>query len=336
MQQKLPITPHILQRIRLLLDLHKPCDILFWATCLLAYFGLLRKSNLLPISAKQFNPSKHPCRGDITKASGGLALHIKASKTIQFGERIHLLPLPYMQGHPLCPVTAITALLCHQPRQLAASSPLLTLPAGQLLTQPAFLSQLRALLQACGLPASDYSGHSFRRGAASAMFQAGLPGEVIQIMGDWKSDAYKLYLDIDIDSKFKLISPWTNLLPTTLHTQGNLAWLYKHQYMAHIIPKLSTQFRILKGSSNLLFYPYLIFYPLGFGVPWAYPTFCLRQAIWYISCCWTLLPGNKAFPWPVFCVCCLRWFISSPNMGLGKSSQATLFNGRGLPRQRGS
>ena len=60
------------------------------------------------------------------------------------------------------------------------------------------------------------------------MFQAGLPGEVIQIMGDWKSDAYKLYLDIDIDSKFKLISPWTNLLPTTLHTQGNLAWLYKH------------------------------------------------------------------------------------------------------------
>ena len=212
-QQKIPITSHILLRIRLLLDLHKPCDILFWATCLLAYFGLLRKSNLLPTSAKQFNPSKHPCRGDITKASGGLALHIKASKTIQFGERIHLLPLPYMQGHPLCPVTAITALLCHQPRQLAASSPLLTLPAGQLLTQPAFLSRLRALLQACGLPASDYSGHSFRRGAASAMFQAGLPGEVIQIMGDWKSDAYKLYLDIDIDSKFKLISPWMNLLP---------------------------------------------------------------------------------------------------------------------------
>ena len=107
-QQKIPITPHILLWIRLLLDLHKPCDILFWATCLLAYFGLLRKSNLLPTSAKQFNPSKHPCRGDITKASGGLSLHIKASKTIQFGERIHLLPLPYMQGHPLCPVTGTT------------------------------------------------------------------------------------------------------------------------------------------------------------------------------------------------------------------------------------
>ena len=60
------------------------------------------------------------------------------------------------------------------------------------------------------------------------MFQAGLPGEVIQIMGDWKSDAYKLYLDIDIDSKLKLISPWTNLLSTTLHTQDNLAWLHKH------------------------------------------------------------------------------------------------------------
>ena len=93
--------------------------------------------------------------------------------------------------------------LCHQPSQRAASYPLLTLPAGQLQTQPAFLSWLRTLLQACELTANDYSGHSFRRGAASAMFQAGLPGDVIQIMEDWKSDAYKLYLDIDIDSKFK-------------------------------------------------------------------------------------------------------------------------------------
>ena len=202
------------------MDLHKPYDILFWTTCLLAYFGLLRKSNLLTTSAMQFNPSKHPCCGDITKASGSLAFNIKASKTIQFGKRIHLLPLPYTQGHPLCPETAITALLCHQPRQLAASYPLLTLPACQLLTQPAFLSRLQTLLQACGLPASDYSGHGFCRGAASAMFQAGLPGDVMQIMWDWKSDAYKLCLDIDIDSKFKLISPWMGLLPSTLHIQG--------------------------------------------------------------------------------------------------------------------
>lgn len=219
-QRKLPITPQILLLIRHHLDLHKPCDILFWATCLLAYFGLLRKSNLLPPSAKQFNPSKHPCRGDITKASGGLALRIKASKTIQFGERIHLIPLPFIQGHPLCPVTAITAMLCQQPRQLTPSHPLLTLPAGQLLTQSAFLTRLRSILQTCGLPAHAFSGHSFRRGSASAMFQAGLPGEVIQIMGDWKSDAYKLYLDIDIDSKFKLISPWIKSLPLTIHSQS--------------------------------------------------------------------------------------------------------------------
>ena len=31
----------------------------------------------------------------------------------------------------------------------------------------------------------------------------------------------------------------------------------------------------------------------------------------------------------------LRWFISSPNMGLGKSSQASPFKGRGLPQAEG-
>ena len=81
--------------------------------------------------------------------------------------------------------------------------------------------------------------HGCHRGAASVMFQAGLPGEVSQIMGNWKSDAYKLYLDIDIDSKFKLIHPWTELLPSTSHIHVTLTWLTAPT-MAPIIPKPST------------------------------------------------------------------------------------------------
>ena len=37
----------------------------FWAVCLVASFGLLRKANLLCIASSQFNPSKHLRRGDI-------------------------------------------------------------------------------------------------------------------------------------------------------------------------------------------------------------------------------------------------------------------------------
>ena len=46
-----------------------------------------------------------------------------------------------------------------------------------------------------------YSCHSVRRGGASWAFRLGLPGELIQISGDWASDCYKLYLEVSMDTK---------------------------------------------------------------------------------------------------------------------------------------
>ena len=201
--QKLPITLAILYEIRARLNITKPRDLLFLTACLLAFFSLLRKSSLLPASPGQFSPIRHPCRGDLTLSSRGLALRVKYSKTLQFRERIHLVPLPYLQGHPL---------LCWQPRQLSSVFPLLTLPSGQLFTQATFHARLRAILQSCGLDANSYTGHSFGRGAATTMFQAGLSGEIIQFLGDWKSDAYKLYLTVDLNSKFTFLGPWLKFL----------------------------------------------------------------------------------------------------------------------------
>ena len=51
------------------------------------------------------------------------------------------------------------------------------------------------------------------KGAASWAFQAGLPGEVIQIMGDWQSDAYKLYLEIQPETKYKFSQKFGACLP---------------------------------------------------------------------------------------------------------------------------
>jgi hypothetical protein len=40
----------------------------------------------------------------------------------------------------------------------------------------------------------QFSTHSFRRGGASWAFSSEIPSELIQLYGDWKSDAYKNYL----------------------------------------------------------------------------------------------------------------------------------------------
>ena len=82
--RKLPITPHILLGIKSLLNLSSPRDAVFWAACLIAFFGFFRKSNILPPSPSKFDPSKHLCRGDLSLFSWGIMVNIRWSKTIQY------------------------------------------------------------------------------------------------------------------------------------------------------------------------------------------------------------------------------------------------------------
>ena len=47
-EQKLPLTCEILLDLKKLLNFHRGKDISFWCACMLAFFGFLRKSTLLP------------------------------------------------------------------------------------------------------------------------------------------------------------------------------------------------------------------------------------------------------------------------------------------------
>ena len=53
---------------------------------------------------------------------------------------------------------------------------------------------LRASMKQLGLE-GNYSGHSFRRGAATSAKEAGLSDVDIQMLGRWKSDAYQLRIN---------------------------------------------------------------------------------------------------------------------------------------------
>ena len=71
-----------------------------------------------------------------------------------------------------------------------------------ILSQARFIAEFRQAISAAAVPdASSFGGRSFRRGAASWAFNHGVPGELIQIYGDWASDAYKAYLEFSIESK---------------------------------------------------------------------------------------------------------------------------------------
>lgn len=210
-KQALPITPHLLLKLRSVLDLSAPYWATLWASCLIAFFAFLRKSNLF-----MSRDHKHYLIVSNLQIMGGqLCIVLNSTKTIQFKERQILLPLPSVPNHPLCPTTAIKHMLDLSPSQ-QGGDPLLQFmtPSGlRPLLYSTFIKDLRVLLTKAGIVGGQYSGHSFRWGGASFLLQVGVPGEMIKVMGDWRSDAYQRYLDLSLQTRSNLIRQVVDNLP---------------------------------------------------------------------------------------------------------------------------
>ena len=193
--QKLPITIVILRKMYGVLDMSIPTDLAFWTACLIGFYGLFRKSTLLPISSSSVSPA-HLIRDDVhslTKTS--CLLRVRHTKTIQFGQRVILMPFVSCVDETLCPVTNLIKLLGKfvLPKHVSLFA---CIENGRckILTHSVFVKKLKSLLESLGYMSKSYSGHSFRRGGCTFCFKAGLSLCVIKIRGDWKSQAFERYL----------------------------------------------------------------------------------------------------------------------------------------------
>jgi len=202
----IPITPLLLLRFFEVMDMSKSKDRAVWACFLVCFFMFARKSNMVPPSSDSFDLKKHLARADIHSQESGLVVLLKWSKTIQKGERHVLVPLLPLPGSPLCPRLAYDRMV--GPLPVPGASPAFVYWDGRgkvvSLTQPEFVSRLRRLLLRVGVDPKGFSGHSFRRGGASCAFQAGVPGELVQLHGDWRSDAYLKYLAVPMQQRLQV------------------------------------------------------------------------------------------------------------------------------------
>ncbi len=55
-----------------------------------------------------------------------------------------------------------------------------------------------------GLNPSSFSMHSFRCGGATWAFRSHVPGELVKVQGDWKSNVYLKYLEFSLDQRLVL------------------------------------------------------------------------------------------------------------------------------------
>ena len=166
---------------------------MLWAACCLAFFGFMR-SGELTTSATQASTQEPPLqRSDISVDSHVnpqvLVVWLRHSKADPFGAGVCI----YLgrTGSVLCPVTSMLGYLA---MRSSAPGPLFQYADGSPLSRTHLVTQLREALSQAGIDTSNYSGHSFRIGAASAAAQAGYSDSLIQTLGRWKSDAFRLYL----------------------------------------------------------------------------------------------------------------------------------------------
>lgn len=181
---KLPVTAALLTDVVRYNPPRQHSDRVIWAMMTLGVYGLLRCGEL---TLDIFDSSHFPRFNDWSLhencSIGRFRLIISKSDTSSQGTFIYV----SSNNSPTCPVAAMQAMILLSPFTWSPSSPLFSFDGIHPLSRAVFLSRVRKLLGSV-TSSSIISGHSFRRGGAQSLYDAGVPLTTIRDIGRWKSD----------------------------------------------------------------------------------------------------------------------------------------------------
>ncbi|CCF51315.1 hypothetical protein NDA11_001420 [Ustilago hordei] len=201
---KLPITLPLLRQVLLavgkMADLFPRDRLVLQAAFALAFACFLRSGEL--VWDRGVDRATILTVSSIEWASAHVVLTLPASKTDPFRQGVRVVA-PEVGGVE-CPVARLRPLSQGRP----PSALLFGLgPSGlDPLPRSTFVTVLRRAIQACGLPASQYASHSFRRGAATWASQHGTSTADIQSLGRWSSDCSRRYIDRSAQERHALVA----------------------------------------------------------------------------------------------------------------------------------
>ena len=175
-------------------------ELAYWCSFLFALRLLYRKSSIAPESLASFNFRTGLSRSKIVVSDGVALVYQNHSKTNQFMAAHRVIPVVGGSTLALNPVFHYEKLLNENvvPTNYPAFS---FIENGRIkcVTHKSFTNFLKLLLTKIGLKPDDWSGHSFRRGGASMLYRLGLDPITIQACGDWSSDTFLRYLEVNFD-----------------------------------------------------------------------------------------------------------------------------------------
>ena len=144
---------------------------MLWAATCLAFFGFLRVGEFTCPSGDIFDTGVHLALADVSvdclAAPNMLFVRLKTDQLHQ-GVRI---VLGKSRQFPVCSLSAVLSYLVVRGR---SAGPLFIWKSGLFLTRENFVAAVRKALEAAGLEASDFNGHSFCIGAAITAASRGM------------------------------------------------------------------------------------------------------------------------------------------------------------------
>lgn len=191
--KRLPITFSVLQQLITSLrngSFSNYINVLLEALFLTAFYGFMRPGEFTSES-KHFESSRDLSLSDVRFSPNFFTIFLKHSKNDSMGSGVSL--SLYKNDYQFCPYSSMIKYLKIRLRT-SLQSPLFILPNGAPITKVWFSSHLATVLKNCGLSPLQYTGHSFRIGAATTAAEHGIPTSTIKLLGRWSSSAFESYI----------------------------------------------------------------------------------------------------------------------------------------------
>ena len=201
-RQKLPFNIDHLLVFYNFLDLSDTKQLACWCAMLLAFFGCFRLSNLVPTSKDKFDPLKHLRRSDVRIEKNLVLVYYKWSKTNQNSNKVAWVPVGSVSDVRFSIKCHLLSLFSQV--NVHSDAPLFSYKTNVYHSRHSLVRLLDLCVFDANLSVSDYSWHSFRRGAAVFAFELGLGDSAVQMLGDWSSGAFKNYLEFAFSKKAKI------------------------------------------------------------------------------------------------------------------------------------
>jgi hypothetical protein len=180
-----------------------------WAAILIGFYTFFRCSTLMPRS-KSSTVTSHLLRSDIRMSGDCLFVSLRFSKSRQFNDTLLEYPIPRFASSPFCAFSAWKELVSSV--SLPSSSPAFSWSSRGFYYYGIFSDDLQFFADLINLK-KRIRPHSLRRGGASTALKLGVPPTLIKLQGDWQSDAWLRYLEIDLDQRRLVADSLLNSFP---------------------------------------------------------------------------------------------------------------------------